>query len=268
MAYKSHKTGIGIILVGALLFIYTPILTVVAYSFNKARFGSKWKGLTLDWYHALFNNERLLEYVWNSFSLAIASTLISTLIGTFLGFALSNLRSKETKTILGMIYLPIILSDIVMALSLVTFFTVLYNLFGIFELGFATMVIGHVTFQIPFVTLSVKSCLTNLNQKLPEAAADLGATPLETLRYITLPLAKPGIIAGALLAFTLSLDDFVVSFFTAGPGTSTLPVMIYSSVKRGISPEINAVSSLMILLSILLTIISVRFQRNVYKGDI
>jgi spermidine/putrescine transport system permease protein len=174
------------------------------------------------------------------------------LLGTLLGYGIYKSNSRR---IAEFLHVPICLPDIVQAASMLLFFTFLHNRLGIFGLGMSTMIAGHVTFQIPFVALVVRARCVMLDKSWDEAARDLGATYAQAFWHVTLPMLRPGIIAGAMLAFTLSLDDFIVSFFTGGAGSTTLPVLIYSSVKRGISPEINALSTLLIVAAIVATIV-------------
>jgi spermidine/putrescine transport system permease protein len=161
-----------------------------------------------------------------------------------------------------LLYVPVFIPDIVLAVALLLFYSLVRDWLGVFGLGLTTMVLAHVTFQIPFVTIVVRSRLVDLDPALEEAACDLGANEWQTFRHVTFPLMWPGVIAAGMLAFTLSLDDFVVSFFTSGPGSTTLPILIYSSVKRGITPDINALSTLIVLASILATIVVTVLQRG------
>jgi spermidine/putrescine transport system permease protein len=264
---KRHQGKLALISVFLYSFIYLPLLVVVIYSFNMAKFGAGWRGFTTKWYGVLFQNEVALQAALTTLKLALLSTTVATIFGTMLGLGLSKGRGSSrsagvTKVANGLLYLPVTVPDILMAVGLVAFYGIIRDTFGLLTLGFWTMVISHVTFEIPFVALVVKARLQGLNKALPEAAADLGASTWQTFRFVTFPLILPGIISGALLAFTVSLDDFVVSFFTTGPGATTLSILIYSSVKRGISPEINALSSLMILASVILTIIVAKISKR------
>ncbi len=248
---------------GALyFFLYAPIAVVMIYSFNAARFGAGWKGFTTRWYGVLLENSQAISAARNTLILAISSTLISTALGTLLGYGLERYRFPGKGMAARLLYIPVFIPDIVMAVSLLLFYSLLRRWFEFFELGMTTMVVAHVTFQIPFVAIVVRSRLADLDPAVEEAAHDLGANSWQTFRHVTLPMLFPGIVAGALLAFTLSLDDFVVSFFTSGPGSTTLPILIYSSVKRGITPDINALSTLLLLGSILATVSVMRLQRG------
>jgi spermidine/putrescine transport system permease protein len=204
-------------------------------------------------------NEMAIAAVKNSLVLATASSLLSTILGTLLGYGLFRANSRRMASAL---HLPICLPDIVQAASLLLFFSVLNKWLGIFSLGMTAMIAGHVTFQIPFVALVVRARCAMLDKSWDEAARDLGATSGQAFWHVTLPMLRPGIIAGAMLAFTLSLDDFIVSFFTGGAGSTTLPVLIYSSVKRGITPEINALSTLLIVAAVVATILVTAVQKT------
>lgn len=243
------------------VFLYAPIVVVMVYSFNAARFGSEWKGFTTVWYSTLLQNAQALRAAENTLLLGVFSTLISLVLGTLLGFGMSR-YDFPGKDIFGkLLYVPVFVPDIVLAVSLLLFYSLIRNWLGLMELGLMTMTLAHVTFQIPFVAIVVRARLVGLDPALEEAARDLGANEWQAFRHVTLPLILPGILAGGMLAFTLSLDDFVVSFFTSGPGSTTLPILIYSSVKRGITPDINALSTLIILASVLGTIVVAILQR-------
>jgi spermidine/putrescine transport system permease protein len=248
-------------------FLYAPIATVVAFSFNDSRFSSNWEGFTTKWYATLFQNTVALQAIKNTLLLAFTSTSISTVLGSMLGYSLSRFRFFGKGWVEKGLYLPIFIPDIVMAIALLLFYSLIRSWLNIFQLGMITMIFAHVTFQIPFVAIVVRARLADFDLSLEEAARDLGATPWKTFRHVTLPLLWPGILAGAMLAFTLSLDDFVVSFFTNGPGATTLPIYIYSSVKRGITPEVNALSTLIVLASILGTISVTLLQRRNLKNN-
>ena len=247
---------------GLFAFLYAPILVVVLFSFNAARFGSGWKGFTLEWYSTLFQNPLALDALRNTLVLAAGSTLVSTVIGTMLGYALRRYEFPGSRALSRLLHVPVFVPDVVMAVSLLLLFKLLRQWLGIFELGLMTMAIGHVTFQIPFVAIIVRSRMAGLDPALEEAAHDLGANARQVFQHVTLPLMMPGVLAGAMLAFTLSLDDFVVSFFTSGPGSTTLPILIYSSVKRGVTPDINALSTLLIALSAAATVTVTLLQRR------
>lgn len=249
------------------LFLYVPILILVLFSFNQSKFGARWTGFTLDWYRQMFADNRIAGAFRTTMIIAVTSTIISTIIGTMLAMALERYRFRGRSTVDATLYLPIVIPDIVMAVSLLAFFSLLFRWLNAtlglnLRTGLATVIVSHVAFNISFVAVVVRASLRNFDRRLEEAAQDLGATPWQTFRRITLPLIMPGIIGGALIAFTLSLDDFVVTFFTAGPGVNTLPLEVYGRVRKTITPEINAVSTLMLLGSIVLVLASLLLQRR------
>ena len=244
------------------IFLYAPIVVVILFSFNATRHGVGWHGFTTEWYRVLFQNRAALDATENTLVLALASTVVSTLLGTMLGYALQRYPTPGRGAISRLLHVPVFIPDIVMAMALMLCFHILRGWLGFPTLGLTTMFLAHVTFQIPFVTLVVRSRMAGLDAALEEAAHDLGANAWQTFRHVTLPLILPGVLAGAMLAFTLSLDDFVVSFFTSGPGATTLPILIYSSVKRGITPDINALSTLLVLASVAVTVTVTLLKRR------
>jgi spermidine/putrescine transport system permease protein len=260
--FKRLRPWLGLTSVGLLLFLYAPLAVVMVYSFNTARFGAGWHGFSTDWYVRLWENAQVWSAARNTFVLAGASTLLATFLGTMLGLGLARAHFPGKRFFCQLIYVPVVIPDIVMAVALLLFFALVRSWVGLFEPGLQTMILAHVTFQVPFVAIIVRARLVGMDPALEEAARDLGANAWQTFWHVTLPLLRPGVLAGAMLAFTLSLDDFVVSFFTTGPGATTLPILIYSSVKRGITPDINALSTLLILASIGATLIMARLQRN------
>lgn len=250
-------------------FLYAPIAILIVYSFNASRYSAVWGGFSLDWYIKLFQNEAVAQALLNSLIVAAVSTLIATVIGTMTAFAIERYSFRGRVFLDSVLYLPIIIPEIMQAISLLLFFALLFNLIrGIFglgpELGLPTIIIGHVVFGISYVTVLVRARLRGFDKTLEEAAMDLGADPRQTFRRVTLPLIMPAVLGGALLAFTLSFDNFVITFFTAGPGSTTLPLMIYSQVRRGITPEINALSTLILLASVGLILLSLAIQRRRY----
>jgi spermidine/putrescine transport system permease protein len=246
-----------------LAFLYVPMIIVAVYSFNDSRVNAVWQGATFKWYISLLSNDRMLEALANSLIVACVSTAISTALGTAAALAVYRRRDKPGVAAQSVLYLPILIPDIVMGLSLLVLFSQLH-----FELGKLTVIAAHVTFSLSYVYILVSARLEGIARQLEEAAMDLGATPWETFRRVTLPLMKPGIISGALISFTLSLDDVMVSFFVSGPESTTLPLYIYGLVKRGISPEVNALSTLMVVVTVLLVIAAERFRiKSDGKGD-
>jgi spermidine/putrescine transport system permease protein len=261
---RPISLGLRLVSYAIYSFLYLPIVLIIVYSFNQARFGLVWKGFTLKWYSKVFSNELALSATWNTLVLAVLSTAISTVLGSLLGYGLYRYSFPGKKLVQNLIYLPVVIPDVVMAIALLLFYKVVRESIGLFELGMGTMVIAHVTFQIAFVAIVVRSRLLALDPSLEEAAHDLYADDYNTLRWVTLPLVMPGILAAALLAFTLSIDDFVISFFSSGPTSTTLPILIYSTVRRGVTPEMNALSTLIILVTIL-TIFGSHFFLNPKK---
>lgn len=245
--------------------LYAPIAVVVVFSFNAARSGMEWQGATVNWYRQLFENEQVQSALRVSLIVAFTSTALATVLGTSLALALDRHIRRGRELINGLLAVPVFVPDIALAVALMIFFGVLRSWFGLFELGLTTIIAGHVTFQIPFVAMVVRARLNGMDPTLEEAARDLGATPRQVLRHVTLPLLLPGIVAGAMLAFTLSLDDFVVSFFSGGPGSTTLPVFIYASVKRGVTPEIHALSTLLMAVSVIATVVAMMLQRRAVR---
>jgi spermidine/putrescine transport system permease protein len=240
-------------------FLYAPIVLVVIFSFNVSRFPNNWTGFTLDWYDKLFNDYAIGFALKNTLIVTISSTIISTIIGTMISVGIERYRFRGKAPLDALLFLPIIIPDIAMAIMLLAFFVLVKM-----ELGLSTIIISHVAFNIAFVAVIVRARMASIDPGLEEAASDLYANEWRAFWRVTFPLLVPGILAGALFAFTLSLDDYVITFFTSGPGSTTLPVRIYSMVKRGITPEINAVSSLLLLASMFLVPLSLWLQR---KGD-
>lgn len=251
-------TAVGVAL------LYLPLLAVAVLSFNRSRFGVAWQGFTIDWYTRVLHNDVVLRSAWNTLLLAVGSTALSTILGTMLalGVARSRWPRRVEDAFAALIHLPIVTPDIIFAAALVVAFRALRAMTGLFELGLVTMIIAHVTFQISFVALVVRARLETIEPEIEEAARDLYAGTFDVVRKILLPLIWPGIVAGALLAFTLSLDDFVISFFTSGPDSVTLPIYIFSSLKRGISPEIHAISTIIFAVTAMLAVALQSFTRE------
>lgn len=243
----------------AYVFLYAPLAIVVLYSFNDSRLNAQWVGFTLAWYEKLLHNEPMLIAARNSLLIALAAAAASTVLGTLAGFALHRHRPRLLATlVLATIAIP----EILMGVSLLIFF-VLLNV----TLGMVSIILAHITFCIGFVALVVRARLAGMDESLTEAARDLGATPAQAFRWVTLPLIMPGVVAGALMAFTLSLDDFVITFFTAGAGSSTLPLQIYTMVKIAVTPEVNAVSTLLMLLTLSLILVATRLSPSVLQTE-
>ncbi|KAB8142244.1 ABC transporter permease [Chloroflexia bacterium SDU3-3] len=248
-------------------FLYAPIAVLVLFSFTTDSFGVRWTGFTFDWYAKLLDDARLITATLNSLKVAAISTFFSTVLGTLGALALERFRFPGRAAVDGLIYMPIIIPEIVMGLSLLAFFSCVFDIIEFFtgmklKMSMVTVVLAHITFSISFVVVVVRASLRGFDRRLEEAAADLGAGPWRTFWNITFPLILPGIIGGALLAFTLSLDDFIISFFTSGPGNPLLPTEVYASVKRAITPKINAISTIMLVVSISLIGLSQLLQRK------
>jgi len=260
---NAKRPIVAMVAICSLVFLYVPSLAVAVFSVNNARYGLVWKGFTWKWYERLFNNEAILEAALNSLLAAGISTVAATILGTALALGLDRFPwpRRLTKAMDLLVHLPVVTPDIILAAALVLTFNFLRGLSGLFDLGMTTLVLGHITFQISFVTLVVRSRLASLGRDIDEAARDLYATGSYLFLRVTLPLLAPGILAGAMLAFTLSLDDFIISFFTHGPDSVTLPIYIYSSVRRGVSPEIHALSTLVLLVTVMLVLAAERFSR-------
>lgn len=240
------------------LFLYAPIIVLIVFSFNDSKSRGVWNGFTLRWYFELFKDREILRASYYTLFIAITSSIISTIIGTFAAIGIYGMNGFGKKLVLNLNYLPVLNPDIVTAVALMTLFRLARLNFGIL-----TLLLAHITFCIPYVVLSILPKLKQMNKHLAEAAMDLGATPFYALRKVIIPEIMPGIITGALLAFTLSIDDFVISFFTTGHGVSNLSITIFAMARRGINPVINALSTLMfITLLVLLLIINKRTEKN------
>ena len=241
------------------IFLYTPIVTLMVFSFNDSKSMGKWSGFTLRWYTQLFQNARIMEALKYTIIIAVISSIVATVIGTFAAIGIHRMKGLPKKTLLNINNLPVLNPDIVTGISIMSLFIFLFpllNKIGInAQFGFTTMLLAHITFNIPYVVLSVLPKLKQLPSNITEAALDLGATPGYAMRKIILPQIKPGIVAGLLMAFTMSIDDFVISFFTTGPGVTNLSIEIYSMARKGINPSINALSTLMFITVLILLLI-------------
>ncbi|MDB4865880.1 MAG: spermidine/putrescine transporter permease PotC [Cohnella sp.] len=239
------------------LFLYLPIAILFLYSFNRSKLNAVWTGFTFDWYGRLFTNSAVLEAMKTSVTLAIVTTIAATMIGTLAAVGMYRYHFRGKIALEGMVFLPIVIPEIVMGISMLALFSQLKV-----PLGFWTLAAAHITFSIPFVIVVVRARLAGFDKSIEEAAMDLGATPWQTFLKVTLPIIGPGVIAGALLTFTLSIDDVVISFFVAGPGSVTLPLKIFSMVKFGVTPEINALSTLMLLVTLCIVFVTERLQQK------
>ncbi|MCH4255923.1 MAG: spermidine/putrescine ABC transporter permease PotC [Proteus vulgaris] len=238
-------------------YLYIPIIILIVNSFNSSRFGINWKGFTTDWYAILFNNDSLLQAAGHSLTMAVTSATFATLIGSLAAVALYRYSFRGKKFVGGMLFVVMMSPDIVMAISLLVLFMIL----GV-SLGFWSLLFSHITFCLPFVVVTVYSRLSGFDVKMLEAAKDLGAGEFTILRKIIMPLAMPAVASGWLLSFTLSMDDVVVSSFVTGPSYEILPLKIYSMVKVGVSPEVNALATILLGLSLVLVLISQLILRD------
>jgi len=232
---KLRKLYVGLIL----LFLYIPIGLLILYSFNASKSRANWGGFTLNWYKELFQDEVILSSLGTTLSIGFLAALISTVLGTFGAVALFGIHRRPRRVMLSIINLPMLNSEVVTGVSLMLFFAMVH-----LQLGYLTLLLSHIGFCVPYVVLSVMPKLRQLDPNLSEAAQDLGATPLQAFFRVIVPDIMPGIFSGFIMALTMSIDDFVVSFFTTGSGVSTLSITIYTMAKRGISPKINALSTL------------------------
>lgn len=248
---KKTKIISNIYLLVVFLCLYIPIMILIAFSFNDSKLNVVWTGFTFKWYVSLIQNAGILDAVKNSFIVAAISTILSVIIGTLAAIGMYRYKFKGKTIFDAVMNIPLVIPEIVMGISLLAFFSIV-NI----PLGIISLIIAHVTFSIAYVIAVVKTRLDGFDQSVEEAAMDLGATPLKTFFNVTLPLIMPGVIAGGLLAFTLSLDDVIISFFVAGPGSVTLPLKVFSMVKFGVTPEINALSTIIIAFTMIVIVIS------------
>ncbi len=266
-------TGYGIL---GYLFLYLPIIILVVFSFNESRSTAQWAGFSTHWYIEMIQDSQIILSLWNSLFVAIVSTVISTVFGTLAAMAMERYRFTGQLAMDAVLYLPIIIPDIAMAIMLLLFLNLSGIGFETWKINFLgvslavpfSVIIGHVAFNISFVAVVVRARLNQMDRTLEEAAQDLYADTWQTFKRVTLPMMMPGIIGGALLAFTLSLDDFVITFFTSGAGFNTLPVRVFGMIKKGVTPKINAVSTLMLAFSLLLILLSLVFRRGGDDGKL
>jgi spermidine/putrescine transport system permease protein len=250
--------------VAVLAFLYLPIALLIVYSFNASRLNISWQGFTLQWYRELWHNAPLIDALNNSLIIAAITTVLSVILGTAAAWLLYRYRFPFERTLRAMLYVPIIIPEVIMGISLLILFAIVSErvnpwldhagLGSPLGLGFATVILAHVTFCFPFVMIAVGARLQGLDPSLEEAAMDLGATPLQAFVRVILPYLIPSIVAGALMAFTLSIDEFVVTYFTYSAASITLPIKIYGMIKPGLNPSVNALSSLLVAATVVLAI--------------
>lgn len=254
MVKKLSKLYIGLVFG----FLYLPILFLIIFSFNEGKYSGNWKGFSLHWYVDLFQDDMIMRALGYTVAVAVLSAVFSTIIGLFGAYSLYRMKPRPKQLLLTVNNIPLLNPDIVTGVSLMALFAVMQ-----LRLGFVTMLIAHISFCIPYVILSILPKLRQMPKDIVDAAMDLGATPLQAFFKVVLPEIMPGVITGALIAFTLSVDDFVISFFTTGNGVSNLSIAIFSMARRGISPKINALSTLMfIVVLVLLLIINMRKEEE------
>lgn len=244
------------------IFLYLPIAVVIAFSFNTSKMNVVFEGFTFDWYVSMWSNSLLMQAFWNTIVVAFVSTALSTILGTLCAVGLHRFEFKLKGLVSSSLYIPIVIPELVFAIAML----ILFSSVNI-TMNMATLIISHVTFSMPFVVITVRSRMAGFDSSIEEAARDLGANEFRTFWRVTLPMIAPGVMSGAMLALTLSLDDVVVSFFTAGVNSQTLPLRILSMVKKGISPDVNALSTLMILGSVLLLVGTTLIQNHLEKRE-
>jgi spermidine/putrescine transport system permease protein len=242
---------------GNLIFLYAPIAVLIVFSFNASRLSASWSGLTLHWYRELISDQTLLASVYNSVLVAVVSTAIAAVLGVSAAVALERFSVRMQRLVEGAMVLPLIVPEVMLGVALMLFFVTVRV-----PLNLVTVTLGHAAFNLPVVVLIVRARLRKLDPRLLEVAYDLGAGPWQAFYRVTLPLLAPAIAGGVLMALTVSLDDFIVTFFTGGPGSTTLPLKVYSMIKSGISPEINALSAVLVILSMALIGASMALQRK------
>lgn len=271
MSSSANPRGLGRWLLAGngalvLLFLYAPIFLLIIFSFSAARDPGVWGGFTFDWYRDLTNDDNVQNAISVSVRVAIVSTIVATVLGTMAALALERFTFHGKRVFDALLYLPIIIPDVTMAVMMLLFFTQAFDLIDLLfgtriGKGFATVVVSHVAFNIAFVSVVVRARIAGMDSTLEQAAGDLYATRWQAFRHVTLPLIMPGVLGGALLALTLSLDDVVVTQFVSGPGSTTLPVYVFGLIRRGVTPLINAVSVVMLAASLVLVVASLAAQR-------
>ncbi len=257
-------------LIGVCIFLYAPLITLMAFSFNNSRRNIVWRGFTLDYYVQVFHDTDLLTAFGNSLTIAAVSTVMSVILGALTAIVLWRFRFPLKPALEGGLALPIVVPEICMGVAMLVFFTQVMpwptELPWPFNLG--AIIISHISFSFSFVAIVIRARLASFNRELEEAAKDLGASEWRIFRDILAPHMRPGLLAGGLLAFTLSLDDFVITFFTSGPDTTTFPVKVYSMVRFSVTPEVNAASTLLIVITVALTAIALRLQGTDVASDV
>ena len=245
------------IVTGVYLFLHIPILALVVFSFNESKFSTEWTGFTLHWYERLLERQDILDGLKSSVFVAVSSTIISTILGTLFALALGRHVFRGRRAVEAFLYVPLVTPEIVVGISLLILFVMLKV-----PLGLMTVIVAHVAFNISYVVVVVLARLAGMDSNLEEAAMILGADELTTFRRITVPILWPGIVSGAMLAFTMSFDDYVITSFVTGTGTSTLPIVVYGMVRKNIEPSINAISTVVLVVTTVLVIAAERLSRD------
>jgi spermidine/putrescine transport system permease protein len=257
MTEKRQPLWLRLYTVLVFLYIYVPIATLMVFSFNTMKLNIRWQGFTWKWYGVLFHDQQVMLAAQNTLIIAVVSTLVATVIGTMAALAMHRYRFPGYVASETVMYFPIVIPEVVMGISLLVLY-VLLNL----KLGLVTITLSHIAFNIPFVALVVRARLHGYDNAIDEAAMDLGANEMTTFWRVTLPTIMPGVLSGAMLAFTLSLDDYVITYFTAGPGSTTLPLRVFSMVRFMVTPEVNALSTIWVLLVFVVLLVGRLFQRR------
>ena len=247
---------------GVYVFLYGPILLLAALSFNRSPIGATWTGLTFNWYAKLFSDADIIDAAQRSLLIAAGATAVASVLGTAAALALSRPGTRGRGPTAGLLYLPIIVPEIVTGCALLTFFSVWR-----WELSLWTVGLAHISFSVSYVAIVVRARLAGIDRTLEDAAQDLGASPRAAFWRVTFPMILPGVVAGALLVFTVSIDDYVITSFVAGPASTTLPLRIASMVKTGLTPEVNAVSTLLLGLTMILVLVAQRLLRGPGEGS-
>lgn len=260
---KKRKIGSKIYVALVMVFLYLPIAVLILYSFNDGK-TSVWKGFTLKWYYELFNNSAIMTSLYNTLIIAVLAALVSTMLGTLAAIGIYNMKKPVRSLVTNVSNIPIINPEIVTGVSFMLLFAFLGTLFN-FEMGFATVLIAHISFCTPYVILNVMPKLRQMDYSIYEAALDLGCNPRQAFFKTVMPEIMPGVISGMLMSFTYSLDDFVITYFTRGPKFQTLPIEIYTMLRRRISPTINALSTLLFIITIAILIIVNVWERRAEK---
>ncbi|BAM01795.1 MULTISPECIES: ABC transporter permease [Caldilinea] len=278
MSAKKQSPWLALVSILIYFFLYAPIIVLIVFSFNASRTNVVFEGVVNQgpcgpfyWYCELFRNRSVMDATRNTLIIAFTSTVVSTIIGTMAALALQRYDFFGKKVSETTLYFPIVTPEIVMGIGILVFFSAVFGWINTalalapsqrLTMGLGTVIVSHIAFSIPFVTLVVRARLHGFDDRLEEAAMDLGADEFTTFRKITLPLIAPGVLAGAMLAFTLSLDDFIITFFTTGPGATTLPIYVYGLLRRIVTPELNALSTIWVLVVLIVVAISQWFQRR------